>query len=148
MYNRRNRNGEVNKLKREVTFLWLVTTMPANGKNKYRTSGKWSRKETMLWKTEHNLECDKSSLNLPGGENRKQIRLIYWKSGKYLSSWWWREKKRCLPCVTVYAGHAMWLCCSYSGDISVIMSREDSGRVRAELPRTVSQLSAWVQSCA
>ncbi len=81
------------KLKRKVLIPWLVTVMTADGRNKNSKSGKWSRKKTILWRTEHGLYTDKSSLNPPGGESRKQIHPICGKSGKYPYSWW---NKRCL----------------------------------------------------
>lgn len=45
-------------------------------KTRTEDSRKWSKKETILWETEHSLDTDKSSLNLPGGESRKQIHLF------------------------------------------------------------------------
>lgn len=95
MLNSWSRNGEVNKLKRSNSSVIGDHNDCKWKKNKNRKSEKWSRKETMLWKTEHSLDTDKSLLNLPGVENRKQIHLIYGKYGKYPSSWWWRKKDAC-----------------------------------------------------
>lgn len=103
-------------------------------KTRSERASKWSSTKTISWKTERCLSADKSSLNPPGGECRKQIHLIC--GGKYPYSWW-RERegrKRCLPvCNHVCAGRAIWL----SADITA----SPGGRIG------VDGVQLWTASC-
>lgn len=135
MCKRKSRNGERKKRK------WLVT---ADGKSKNKESGKWSSKETILWKTEQGLHTDTSLINPPEGAENKSTPFVGNLENIHIHD----GKKVYDTPVWLCANHAIWPSSWYNADILVITKREDLGGERAAQSWTVSQLSAWVPSFA
>lgn len=131
MYNRKG-GMEKERSWREKSCLcdWWPSWLQMGKKQRTeRVSGKWSIKETILWKTEHGLYTDKSLLNLPGGEEQKTNPPYLWEMcGRYPFSWEGWGKGVWL-CATMCAGYAIWL---PSPDMTLTFQSSPGGKIQAE----------------
>lgn len=145
MYNRRSRNGVRIEVNERSSCSVIGDHHDCRWRKQEQRTRNEAGKQTSLWKTKHGMCTNKSSLNPPGAESRKQILNIcvkIWIISIFIMRWGGVEGRRLCVCV-----QDMW--CDSPHDTTVTFWSSPGGRIEgAALPWMVPQLSAWVQSLA